>query len=68
MKDYELVMRYRSWEAQLKNYGYSVSAIQNGFYVHNDKGTIVAECQTVDGLRGFAQAVEYFVPTLEDDA
>ena len=66
MKDYELIIRYRSWETQLKNYGYSVSAINNGFYIHNKKGTIVAECQTVDGLRGFAQAVEYFVPTLEE--
>lgn len=68
MKDYELIMRYRSWETQLKTYGYNVSAINNGFYIHNKKGTIVAECQTVDGLRGFAQAVEYLTPTLEEEA
>lgn len=68
MKDYELIMQYRSWETQLKNYGYSVSSINHGFYIHNKKGTIVAECQTVDGLRGFAQAVEYFTPTLSEEA
>ena len=62
MKDYELIMQYRGWETQLKNFGYSVSAINSGFYIHNKKGTIVAECQTVDGLRAFAQAVEYLDP------
>lgn len=62
MKDYELIRNYRSWETQLKNYGYSVSAIQNGFYIHNKKGTIVAECQTVDGLRAATQMIEYLEP------
>lgn len=62
MKDYELIRNYRSWETQLKNYGYRVSAIQNGFYIHNSKGTIVAECQTVDGLRAATQMIEYLNP------
>jgi hypothetical protein len=62
MKDFELVKTFLSWGQQLNNYGYKVSTIENGFYIHNSKGTIVAECQTVDGLRAFAQAVEYLDP------
>ena len=59
MTDYEVVSDFRSWEQQLLNLGYKVSAIRNGFYIHNDKGTIVADVKSIDGLRGFAQAVEY---------
>jgi hypothetical protein len=59
MTDYELVANFRSWEQQLLNLGYKVSPISHGFYIHNDKGTIVADVQTIDGLRGFAQAIEY---------
>jgi P2-related tail formation protein len=62
MKESELIRSFQSWEQQLNNYRYKVSVLTNGFYIHNSKGTIVAECQTVDGLRGFAQAVEYFTP------
>jgi len=62
MTDSELIRSFQSWERQLGNYGYKVSVLTNGIYVHNSKGTIVADCQSVDGLRGFAQAVEYFTP------
>lgn len=66
MTEFEIVRTFISFEKQLKNYGYSVSAIKPGFYIHNSKGTIVAECQTVDGLRAFFQAVEYLTPTLTE--
>jgi P2-related tail formation protein len=39
--------------------GYQVSVTDNGFYIHNEKGTIVADLLTVDGIRGFAQAIEW---------
>ena len=58
MKDFELVKLFISYEKQLNNYNYKVNAISNGFYISNPKGKIVAECQTVDGLRTFMQALE----------
>jgi P2-related tail formation protein len=57
--DFELVRRFQTWEKKLESHGYKVSVIQTGFYVHNKKGTIVADVLTVDGLRGFAQGIEY---------
>jgi len=65
MKESELIRNFRSWEQDLLNYGYKVSVLTNGFYIHNSKGTIVAECQTVDGLRAFAQAMA-MIPTLTE--
>jgi hypothetical protein len=62
MTDSELIRSFQGWERQLGNYGYKVSVLTSGLFIHNSKGTIVAECKTVDGLRGFTQAVEYFTP------
>jgi hypothetical protein len=59
MTDFELVQRFQSWERELNQLGYKVSAINMGFYIHNNKGTIVADVSSVDGLRGFAQGIEY---------
>jgi|LauGreDrversion4_2_1035121.scaffolds.fasta_scaffold386278_2 hypothetical protein len=59
MTDFELVQRFQSIERDLKEMGYSISAIANGFYIHNSKGTIVADVRTIDGLRGFAQGIEW---------
>ena len=59
MSEYELVHDFQSWQNQLKELGYSVSAIRTGFYIHNKKGTIVADVQSIDGLRGFAQGIQY---------
>jgi hypothetical protein len=59
MNDCETIYNYRSWEQQLLNLGFKVSALTNGFYIHNSKGTIVADVKTVSGLAGFAQAIEY---------
>lgn len=59
MKDFELVQRYQSIERELNELGYKISAISNGFYIHNSKGTIVGDVFTVDGLRGFAQGIEW---------
>ncbi len=58
MEEYELVRLFQSVERQLENYGYSVGALGNGFYISNQKGTMVATCDTVDGLRTFMQALE----------
>ena len=59
MQEYELIYSFQRTENKLYEMGYSVSAIQNGFYIHNKKGTIVADCKTVDGLRGFLQGLEW---------
>lgn len=59
-EEFKLIRRYFSAERGLKNYGYGVNAIDNGFFIHNKKGTMVADCKTVDGLMAFLQAVELF--------
>lgn len=59
MTDFELVQNYHDWEQRLFELGYKVSAIRTGFFIHNSKGTIVADVQTIDGLRGFTQGIEY---------
>lgn len=59
MTDFELVRNFQSWERELNQLGYKVSAINTGFYIHNNKGTIVADVASVDGLRGFAQGIEW---------
>lgn len=59
MTEFELVHSFQRTENKLYEMGYSVSAIQNGFYIHNKKGTIVADCKTIDGLRGFLQGLEW---------
>lgn len=62
MKECELIRNFQSFERQLKNFGYSVSVISTGFFINNKKGTIVAECQTVDGLRAATQMIESLDP------
>lgn len=59
MTDFELVNSYQAWNVQLNEMGYKVSAIRTGFFIHNSKGTIVADVQSIDGLKGFAQGIEY---------
>lgn len=59
MLDCETVHEYQTWERQLNSLGYKVSALSRSFYIHNVKGTIVADVKTVSGLAGFAQAIEY---------
>lgn len=59
MEDFQLVRTFQVWEKRLNSFGYKVSVIQDAFYIHNNKGTIVADVLTVDGLRGFAQGVEW---------
>lgn len=55
--DYELVRRYQEAERLLKEAGYSISAISTGFFIHNKKGSIVADVYSVEGLRGFLQGL-----------
>ena len=59
MTDYDLVYNFRCFEKQLNDEGFKVSTAKSAFFVHNSKGTIVADCKTVDGLRGFLQAIQY---------
>lgn len=59
MNECSLVRRFQVWETKLNQMGYKVSVLDNGFYIHNSKGTIVADILTVDGIRGFAQAIEW---------
>jgi P2-related tail formation protein len=59
MNECSLVRRFQVWETKLNQMGYKVSVTDNGFYIHNSKGTIVADILTVDGIRGFAQAIEW---------
>lgn len=59
MSDSELVFNFHRVEAELNELGYKVSSIQTGFFVHNSKGTIVADTKTVEGLRGFVQGIQW---------
>lgn len=59
MIDCELVYNFKRVETELYELGYKVSAIQSCFYIHNSKGTIVADTKTVEGLRGFAQGIQW---------
>jgi len=59
IKDTELVASYNRVIADLAEQGFKVSATSNAFFIHNSKGTIVADVFTVEGLRGFSQGVEY---------
>lgn len=58
MTEYELLVAFRNVESELRLEGYTVNPVKSGFFVmHN--GKIVCECQTIDGLRGFLQGVQY---------
>lgn len=59
MKEYELIAAYSKVELQLFEMDYKVSPTNMAFFIHNKRGTIVAECQTVDGLKAFLQGVQY---------
>lgn len=61
MTDYELVVNFNRVQSELKLEGYNVSPVRTGFFIHatGNNGTIVADCQTVDGLRGFLQGVQW---------
>ncbi len=59
MEHFKIVHNFQAWERQLNALGFKVSAIHTGFFIHNSKGTIIADVTDVDGLRGFVQAVEY---------
>lgn len=58
MTEYELLVVYRNVESALLIEGYKVNPVKSGFYVSH-KGLQVCMCQTVEGLRGFLQAVQY---------
>jgi len=64
MTEYELVFQFQSVKDKLNEMGYRISVIQNGFYIHNSKGTIVADTKTIDGLRGFMQGIEWSDATI----
>ena len=59
MTEFELVQKYQRLEKALANEGYTVSPINIGFYIHNARGTIVADVGTMDGLSGFLQGIQY---------
>lgn len=59
MLDYELVYNFQRVQAELLDEGYKVSPVKTAFFVMDKKGKIVADCQTVDGLRGFLQGVQW---------
>lgn len=64
MTDFKTIQNFRHFESQLNALGYKVSATDNAFFIHNKKGTIVADVQSVDGLRGFLQGVEWVEATI----
>lgn len=59
MKDFELVYNFQRVEDQLFDEGYEVSPVKTAFFVMDKQGKIVADCQTVDGLRGFLQGIQW---------
>lgn len=64
MNEHELIYNYRMVTERLQAVGYKVSAVKNAFYIHNSKGTIVADVKTIDGLLGFLQGVEWVESTI----
>lgn len=67
MTEFELVQKYHKLEKAIKNEGYTVSPINIGFYIHNARGTIVADVGTLDGLSGFLQGVQYLNDQLANE-
>lgn len=61
MTEFELVVNFNRVQTELSLEGYNVSPVRTGFFVHDksDNGKIVADCQTVDGLRGFLQGIQW---------
>ena len=61
MTEYDLIVNFNNIQGQLKLEGYNVSPVRTGFFIHDkgSNGTIVADCQTVDGLRGFLQGIQW---------
>ena len=59
MTEFELVQKYQRLSKALENEGYIVSPINIGFYIHNARGTIVADVGTLDGISGFLQGIQY---------
>lgn len=64
MTDYKTLQNFRHFEQQLNELGYKVSATDHAFYIHNKTGKIVADVQSIDGLRGFLQGVEWVEATV----
>jgi len=61
MTEFELVVNFNRVQSELKLEGYNVSPVRTGFFIHDkdENGRIVADCQTVDGLRGFLQGIQW---------
>ena len=61
MTEYEIVVNFNRVQSELSLEGYNVSPVRTGFFIHAkaDNGKIVADCQTVDGLRGFLQGIQW---------
>jgi len=59
MSECDLIKKFLSARRALENYKYGVEVMQNGFYIRNEKGTFVADCQTVDGVMACFQMIEY---------
>lgn len=59
MSECELIRNFLSARRDLESYKYGVEAMQNGFYIRNEKGTFVADCQTVDGVIACFHIIEH---------
>jgi hypothetical protein len=60
MDQSQIVSSFMYQLTELRALGFNVSPTHNGFYIEDKKTkTMVGDCQTVDGLRAFAQAVTF---------
>jgi hypothetical protein len=59
MKEYELLWKYNIATQHLQMAGYKVSPGKTGFFISDINGKMVADVQTVDGVDGFLQGIQW---------
>ena len=59
IEQHSIVASFLEAQRNLKTFGFTVMPTSNSFYIQNDRSMIIADVQTVDGIRGFTQALEY---------
>jgi hypothetical protein len=59
MIDHAVVASFLEAQCKLKTHGFTVMPTSNSFFIQNDKSMIIADVQTVDGIRAFVQALDY---------
>lgn len=59
IKEYELLWKYNIAAKHLEMAGYKVAPGKTAFFITNANNQFVAEVQTVDGVDGFLQGIQW---------